>query len=108
MSTSLKPILLVEDNPKDLELTLIALEKSQLANEVVRILGAHGEVHPAGDVSDLVRAEIQRRGISIYAAAQEMGIVRQRLHQLLRGEVTPSRAVLVKLAEWAKRSRKGC
>ncbi len=35
MSTSLKPILLVEDNPKDLELTLIALEKSQLANEVV-------------------------------------------------------------------------
>ena len=31
----LKPILLVEDNPKDLELTLVALEKSQLANEVV-------------------------------------------------------------------------
>lgn len=30
----LKPILLVEDNPHDLELTLIALEKSQLANEV--------------------------------------------------------------------------
>ena len=33
----LKPILLVEDNPKDLELTLIALEKSNLANEVVTI-----------------------------------------------------------------------
>jgi CheY-like chemotaxis protein len=31
----LKPILLVEDNPNDLELALIALEKSQLANEVV-------------------------------------------------------------------------
>ena len=31
----LKPILLVEDDPKDLELTLIALEKSQLANEVI-------------------------------------------------------------------------
>ncbi|MDB6063643.1 MAG: chemotaxis protein CheY [Verrucomicrobiaceae bacterium] len=31
----LKPILLVEDNPKDLELTLLALEKSQLANDVV-------------------------------------------------------------------------
>ena len=31
----LKPILLVEDNPNDLELTLIALAKSQLANEVV-------------------------------------------------------------------------
>lgn len=31
----LKPILLVEDNPHDLELTLIALEKSQLANDVI-------------------------------------------------------------------------
>ena len=31
----LKPILLVEDNPHDLELTLVALERSQLANEVV-------------------------------------------------------------------------
>jgi CheY-like chemotaxis protein len=31
----LKPILLVEDNPHDLELTLIALSKSQLANQVV-------------------------------------------------------------------------
>lgn len=31
----LKPILLVEDNPKDLELTLIALERTHLANEVV-------------------------------------------------------------------------
>ena len=33
----LKPILLVEDNPKDLELTLAALAKSQLANEVVTV-----------------------------------------------------------------------
>jgi CheY-like chemotaxis protein len=33
----LKPILLVEDNPKDLELTLLALEKSNLANEVVTV-----------------------------------------------------------------------
>lgn len=31
----LKPILLVEDDPRDLELTLVALERSQLANEVV-------------------------------------------------------------------------
>lgn len=31
----LKPILLVEDNPKDLELTLVALAKSNLANEIV-------------------------------------------------------------------------
>ncbi|WPP02362.1 response regulator (plasmid) [Pseudomonas sp. HR96] len=31
----LKPILLVEDNPHDLELALVALERTQLANEVV-------------------------------------------------------------------------
>ncbi len=31
----LRPILLVEDNPRDLELTLTALEKCQLANEVI-------------------------------------------------------------------------
>lgn len=31
----LKPILLVEDNPNDIELTLAALEKSQLANEII-------------------------------------------------------------------------
>jgi CheY-like chemotaxis protein len=34
---SLKPILLVEDSPKDLELTLMALEKSRLANDVVTL-----------------------------------------------------------------------
>ncbi|TBU96523.1 response regulator [Stutzerimonas kirkiae] len=31
----LKPILLVEDNPRDLELTLVALERSQLAHDVI-------------------------------------------------------------------------
>ncbi|MCX2897931.1 response regulator [Pseudomonas mandelii] len=31
----LKPILLVEDDPNDLELTLVALERSQLANDVI-------------------------------------------------------------------------
>jgi CheY-like chemotaxis protein len=31
----LRPILLVEDNPRDLELTLAALAKCQLANEIV-------------------------------------------------------------------------
>jgi CheY-like chemotaxis protein len=31
----LRPILLVEDNPNDLELSLTALEKSGLANEVI-------------------------------------------------------------------------
>lgn len=33
----LKPILLVEDNPQDLELALMALERSNLANEVVTV-----------------------------------------------------------------------
>lgn len=33
----LKPILLVEDNPKDLELTLVALAKTHLANEVITV-----------------------------------------------------------------------
>jgi len=37
MSDLLKPMLLVEDNPKDLELTLVALEKTQLANEVITL-----------------------------------------------------------------------
>ena len=31
----LKPILLVEDDKRDLELTLVALERSQLANQVI-------------------------------------------------------------------------
>jgi CheY-like chemotaxis protein len=34
-TTMLKPILLVEDDTRDLELTLLALERSQLANDVV-------------------------------------------------------------------------
>jgi CheY-like chemotaxis protein len=33
----LKPILLVEDNPNDVELTLLALERSNLANEVITV-----------------------------------------------------------------------
>ncbi|QAY75497.1 response regulator [Sphingosinicella sp. BN140058] len=33
--SELKPILLVEDSPKDVELTLAALERCQLANSVV-------------------------------------------------------------------------
>jgi CheY-like chemotaxis protein len=33
----LRPILLVEDNPNDIELTLIALEKSRIANPVVAV-----------------------------------------------------------------------
>lgn len=34
---NLKPIVLVEDNPKDLELTLLALEQARLANEVITL-----------------------------------------------------------------------
>ena len=33
----LRPILLVEDNPKDAELTLAALERCQLLNEVTHV-----------------------------------------------------------------------
>ncbi len=33
--TDLRPILLVEDSPKDLELTLAALKKCQLANDII-------------------------------------------------------------------------
>ncbi len=32
---ALKPIVVVEDNPNDLELTLTAVEKARLANEVI-------------------------------------------------------------------------
>ncbi|MCD2516036.1 response regulator [Massilia sp. G4R7] len=54
----LKPILLVEDNPHDLELTLIALAKSQLANEVVVVrdgADALDYLHRRGEFKD--RAE---------------------------------------------------
>lgn len=56
----LKPILLVEDDTRDLELTLVALERSELANEVVvvrdgaqaldylRRVGEHAD-RPAGN-----------------------------------------------------------
>ncbi len=51
----LKPILLVEDNPHDLELTLIALAKSQLANEVVVVRDgaeALGYLHRRGEFQE--------------------------------------------------------
>ena len=46
----LKPILLVEDNPNDVELSLVALGKSQLANEVV-------VVRDGADALDYLRCE---------------------------------------------------
>jgi CheY-like chemotaxis protein len=54
----LKPILLVEDNPHDLELALIALEKSQLANEVIVVRdGAEAldYLHSRGDWAERVQ-----------------------------------------------------
>ena len=56
----LRPILLVEDNPRDLELTLTALAKCQLANDIVvardgaealdflYLRGEHAERAPGG------------------------------------------------------------
>jgi CheY-like chemotaxis protein len=35
MASEIKPILLVDDNPNDIELTLAALEENHLANEVI-------------------------------------------------------------------------
>ena len=40
----LKPILLVEDDPRDLELTLVALGRSQLANEVIIVRGGEAAI----------------------------------------------------------------
>jgi CheY-like chemotaxis protein len=51
----LKPILLVEDNPNDLELTLIALERTHLANEVV-------VVRDGADALDYLFARGQHEG----------------------------------------------
>ena len=54
----LKPILLVEDDPRDLELTLVALERSQLANEVIIVRDGEAAIEyltRSGDYAD--RAE---------------------------------------------------
>lgn len=51
----LRPILLVEDNPRDLELTLAALAKCQLANEIITTRdGAEAldYVYARGDYAD--------------------------------------------------------
>ena len=52
----LRPILLVEDSPKDLELTLAALEKCQLANEII-----DAQVREIGEMKGLV-ADIEAHG----------------------------------------------
>ncbi len=54
----LKPILLVEDDPRDLELTLVALERSQLANEVVIVRDGEAALDYLGRTGDYAdRAE---------------------------------------------------
>ncbi|MBD1553994.1 response regulator [Pseudomonas typographi] len=80
----LKPILLVEDNPRDLELTLVALERSQLANEVIVLRdgaealdylfrrGAHAqrvEGHPAVLLLDLKLPKVD--GLEVLKAVRE-------------------------------------
>lgn len=53
----LKPILLVEDNPFDVELTLIALAKSRLANHVISVrdgVEALDYLHARGDYAGRV------------------------------------------------------
>lgn len=62
--TALKPILLVEDNPNDIELTLAALEAGQLANEIVIC-------RDGAEALDFV----YRRGVHANRAAQDPAVI---------------------------------
>lgn len=61
---NLKPILLVEDNPNDIELTLAALEAGQLANEIVIC-------RDGAEALDFV----YRRGAYLNRAAQDPAVI---------------------------------
>ena len=50
----LKPILLVEDDPRDLELTLVALERSHVADRLVAPVAIAGVGVVAGAVQPLL------------------------------------------------------
>jgi len=86
----LKPILLVEDNPKDVELTLAALSRSMLANEVVVVrdgvealdyLGRRGKFaerppgNPAVVLLDLKLPKID--GLQVLEQIKKDGLIRQ-------------------------------
>jgi len=86
----LKPILLVEDNPKDVELTLAALSRSMLANEVVVVrdgvealdyLGRRGKYaerapgNPAVVLLDLKLPKID--GLQVLDQIKKDGLIRQ-------------------------------
>ena len=75
----LKPILLVEDNPKDLELTLAALEQSQLANEVVVV--RDGELQARNTMELTLTCD--HRILYGAEAAEFLARIRERLEQPL-------------------------
>ena len=76
----LKPILLVEDDPRDLELTLVALERSQLANEV--IVMRNGEVveqGPAAEIFDRPKSDYTKAllAAALHLRTAPVDVVRQ-------------------------------
>ena len=94
----LKPILLVEDNPHDLELTLVALARSQLANEVVVVRDG------AEALDYLLRRGEFATGVLYIEPDKEdfislLGLVYEPLASLPLERVRPPKAVLDEVME---------